>query len=356
MIRVLDRLIVGTFLKLFVLVLLACPPIFVIADIAENLDTYIDRGLTGVEVAWSYLYQTPLFIQWAFPIAALIATVFTVHSMTMHHEIVATKASGISFYRLIAPMVVAGMGLTIVSLGLSEIVPRTNRISARILRAEAPGRSWRSDFVYQSEEGLTWQVRRLTLADGRMSSIVLERPTTASSPGLHVLASMAAWAPADGWSFAQGYLRILRADSTERAIEFDRLRLSEITETPEELLAIPPEPDEMTYAEIDHMARILQRTGGDANELLVKREQKIAIPFATIVIILFGAPLATSSKRGGAAYGIGISLAIVIAFLMLFQVSKALGEAGALQPLTAAWLPNVIFLGAAVIALVRVRT
>ncbi len=61
-IRVLDRLIVGTFLKLFVLVLLACPPIFVIADIAENLDTYIDRGLTGVEVAWSYLYQTPLFI------------------------------------------------------------------------------------------------------------------------------------------------------------------------------------------------------------------------------------------------------------------------------------------------------
>ena len=164
------------------------------------------------------------------------------------------------------------------------------------------------------------------------------------------------WTPVDGWSFAQGYLRILRADSTERAIEFDRLRLSEITETPEELLAIPPEPDEMTYAEIDHMARILQRTGGDANELLVKREQKISIPFATIVIILFGAPLATSSKRGGAAYGIGISLAIVIAFLMLFQVSKALGEAGALQPLTAAWLPNVIFLGAAVIALVRVRT
>ena len=134
------------------------------------------------------------------------------------------------------------------------------------------------------------------------------------------------------------------------------MRVSEIVEKPDELLAVPPEPDEMTYAEIDHLARMIQRTGGDANELLVEREQKISIPLATLVIILFGAPLATSSKRGGAAYGIGVSLAVVIAYLMLFRVAGALGEAGALEPLPAAWLPNALFLGAAVIALVRVRT
>jgi lipopolysaccharide export system permease protein len=112
----------------------------------------------------------------------------------------------------------------------------------------------------------------------------------------------------------------------------------------------------MTYAEIDRQARIIQRTGGDANELLVKREQKISIPVATLVIILFGAPLATSNKRGGAAFGIGISLATVIAYLMLFRVAGALGEAGALEPLTAAWIPNVVFLVAALLAMARVRT
>jgi lipopolysaccharide export system permease protein len=151
-------------------------------------------------------------------------------------------------------------------------------------------------------------------------------------------------------------MRRLLPDSTERALEFDRLRMTAITERPEELLEVPPEPDEMTYAEIDRMARIIQRTGGDARELLVKREQKLSIPVATLVIILFGAPLATSSKRGGAAFGIGISLATVIGYLMLFRVAAALGEAGALTPLTAAWIPNIAFTAAAALALVRVRT
>ena len=154
MIRILDRLIVGSFLKLFaIVVLIASPPLFVIGDTAENLDTYIDRGLSGAEVAQAYAYQLPLFIQWSFPIAALIAAVFTVHSMTLHQEIVAAKAGGISFYRLIAPLLVAAAGLTVVALGLTEVVPRTNRIAAQILRAETPGRSWRSDFVYRSESG-----------------------------------------------------------------------------------------------------------------------------------------------------------------------------------------------------------
>ena len=356
MIRIMDRLVLWTFLRLFVMVLAASPPLFVIGDIAENLDDYIDRGLSGSDVALSYVYQLPLFIQWSFPIAALLAAVFTVHSMTTHREIVAAKAGGISFHRVIAPVLLAGVGLTVVALGLSEVVPRGNRVAAQIRRAETPGRSWRSDFVYQSEGGLTWQVRRLTASDGRMTGVVLERPPTGERAGLHVLADAASYSEEDGWMVAQGYLRTLRPDSTERTVEFERMFIREITEKPEELLEVPREPEEMTYAEIDHLARIVQRTGGNASELLVKREQKISIPVATLVIILFGAPLATSNKRGGAAYGIGLSLATVLAYMMMLRVSGALGEAGALSPLMAAWIPNGIFAVAALFLLIRVRT
>lgn len=354
--RILDRLVLGTFFKLFVLVLAATPPLFVIGDIAENLDDYIDRGLTGFDVAQSYFFQLPLYIQWSFPIAALLATVFTVHSMTSHREIVAAKAGGISFHRLIVPIIGAGAVLTIIALGLSEVVPRANRISAQILRSETPGRTWRSDFVYRSEKGLTWQVERLTAADGRMTGVILERPPSGDRPGLHVAASGASYGEVDGWTLTLGRLRTLRSDSTERTLQFDRLVIPEIDEKPEELLEVPPEPEEMTYAEIDHLADIIQRTGGDAKELLVKREQKISIPVTTLVIILFGAPLATSNKRGGAAYGIGLSLATVIVFMMMLRVSGALGEAGALSPLVAAWLPNAVFVAGAAFFMVRVRT
>ena len=64
----------------------------------------------------------------------------------------------------------------------------------------------------------------------------------------------------------------------------------------------------------------------------------------------------SGDARGGAAYGIGISLATVIAYLMLFRIAAALGEAGALDPLFAAWIPNAVFLCMAAVAMVRVRT
>ena len=112
----------------------------------------------------------------------------------------------------------------------------------------------------------------------------------------------------------------------------------------------------MTYQEIDRLARIIQRTGGDANELLVKQEQKLSIPAAVLVVILLGAPLATSSRRGGTAYGVGISLGATILYLLLFKISGALGVAGTFTPMTAAWLPNWIFFAGGLALLVRVRT
>ncbi len=354
--RILDRLVIKNFFLLFCLFLLCAPPLFVLGDLAEHLDDYIDRGLSLGEVSMSYVYMYPLFIQWCFPIAALLGAVFTVHWMTTHREIVAAKAGGISFHRLVAPMLISGVLLTGVALALTEVVPRTNKISAQILRSEAPGRSWRSDFVYRSEKGISWQVDRLTASDGRMTDVVIERPITGDRNGLHLIAEGARFQAEDGWILAQGFMRTISGDSAETTIEFDRLIMADLVERPEELLEVPPEPDEMTYAEINHMAAIIQRTGGNANELLVKREQKISIPVTTLIIILFGTPLATSSKRGGAAFGIGLSLATVLLFMMLLRVAGALGEAGAVSPLAAAWIPNMVFASTGLILMIRVRT
>jgi lipopolysaccharide export system permease protein len=354
--RTLDRLVITSFLKLFIVVTLAVPPLFILGDFTENLDQYLDRGLTRTEIGLSYLYMLPQFFQYAFPIAALVATVFTIHSMTRNHEVVAAKAGGISFYRLIAPLVVMGIILTGAAFGLSEILPRGNRIAAQIQRAEGPSRTWRSDFVYRSERGLAWQVARLTASDGRMTGVVLERAPSPTAPGMHVTAESATWTEEDGWTLDQGYMRTLGPDSTERAIEFEKLAMPDMTERPEDLLEVPRAPEEMTYAEIERLVGIIERTGGDATEWLVRRGQLLSVPVATLIIILFGAPLATSSKRGGTAFGIGVSLITVIVFTMMLKFAGAMGEAGAISPWSAAWIPNILFAGAALLLLARVRT
>ena len=89
---------------------------------------------------------------------------------------------------------------------------------------------------------------------------------------------------------------------------------------------------------------------------MVERAQKLAIPVAALVIILFAAPLANSGPRGGAAYGVGVSLGITIVYLMLFKVAGAAGSSGAIPPRLAAWLPNVVFSVASVVLIRRVRT
>ena len=354
--RILDRLVLGTFLKLFAIFLVASPVLFIVGDITEELDTFVDRGLTMAEVARAYLFQLPLYVQWSFPVAALLAAVFTVHGMTTHREIVAAKAGGVSFHRLVRPVLILGVLLTGVALALTEIVPRSNRIAAQILRNEEVGRTWRSDFVYQSEDGTTWQVGRLDAGQGSMSQVVLERPPTGEQPAVHVTADAAAFDSIDGWTFARGWVRHIFTDSTEHAYQFERMAMAGLDERPDELLDRPREPDEMTYAEIERLAGMVRRSGGDARELLVEQEQKLSLPVATLVVILLGAPLATSNKRGGTAYGIGVSLAITMLYILLFKISGGLGEAGVMEPALAAWIPNVLFFGAALVLLARVRT
>ena len=71
--RILDRLVARTFFRIFVLSIFATPPLFILADVTENLDRYLDRGLTGAQVVAAYAWMLPLYIQWSFPIAALVA-------------------------------------------------------------------------------------------------------------------------------------------------------------------------------------------------------------------------------------------------------------------------------------------
>ena len=112
----------------------------------------------------------------------------------------------------------------------------------------------------------------------------------------------------------------------------------------------------MNFAELTRFIRALERSGTDVNPLKVERMLKLAIPVTCVIIALFGAPLATSSQRGGAAFGVAISLATTVLFLVLIQLTKAIGGKGLLPPEPAAWMPNVLVGILALVLLARVRT
>jgi lipopolysaccharide export system permease protein len=356
-VTLLDRYVTRQFLRTFLGLVLGLPLLFVIGDITDNIDKYMARGIPMGRLALSYVFQLPLFIVYCFPIAALVGTVFTIGAMTRHQEVAAAKAGGISFHRIILPVLAMGVLLSGVAMGLSELVPIT---LAR--RAELLGESSRRDlksrnnFVYQTEGEGVLAARRLEVRDQNLSQVVLERNATAKTPGMHRVAESAHWTPGGGWMLKHGYIRWLPAAGPEIAVGFDSVRVPGLVETPEELLAEPRDPEEMGYRDVARFVDAIERSGGDANSLRVELAQKIAVPCAVLIIVLFGAPLATSSQRGGAAFGVGISLGVTILYMLLFRVARAIGGAGSIDPTLAAWAPNLLFLAAGLVLMTRVRT
>lgn len=357
-IRTLDRYVIREFTRLFVLTSVAAPFLFILGDVMDNLDRHMARGVGAARVALSYVYQLPLFVLYSLPIAALLAAVFTVGNMTRHSELTAAKAGGISFFRLFAPFPILGVLLTALGLGLSELVPVTNKLREEALGIRSSDRQNRTDFVYRTADGRAFAVRRLAVASESMSGITMEREGNEPEiPSEYATAALATYDASRGWLLQDGQLRIFMGPDVERTFEFQSMRIPSFTETPRQLAANDKEdPENMRYAELGRFIEISQRSGGRPLKLIVERAQKISIPFATLVIILFAMPLATSSRRGGSAYGVGISLAITIFYLMLFKVSGALGASGAIPGVAAAWIPNAVFAVAAVALLTRVRS
>jgi lipopolysaccharide export system permease protein len=357
MTRILDRLVVRSFLRVFMAFIVGAPILFVLGDLTDNLKTYLDRGLTGFEVTKAYFFMLPQYFQWSFPVASMVATVFTVLTMTQHREIIAAKAGGISFHRLIFPLFLLGALLAGVALGLEEIVPRSYRQASEVLEQVDPRRENRSNFVFQGEGGRNLSVRNLTVSSGTLTGVVMERIEQGSNRAAdHLIAESARYHPEIGWTLNNGFYRLFLEERGEVAFRFGSLRTRGFTEKPEDLLEDPRKPEEMTYTEMGRLADIMIRSGGRPHKLLTDREEKLAVPLLTFVIVLFGAPLATSTKRGGTAYGIGMALLSTIFYLLFFRLSTGFGETGAIEPFMAAWLPNFCFLIAGLFLLIRVRT
>jgi len=357
MTTLLDRYITRQFVGTFLALVLGLPFLFIVTDLTDNLDRYISRGLNFQAVVRAELYQLPLFLYYSFPIAALVATVFTIGSMTRHQEITAAKAGGVSFYRLLRPIVALAAVLSVLALGLSELVPVTTTKRMELLGNRSRySENMRTNFVFQTEHNGVLAARQLDLQRNEMNEVVLESEGNANAPGMHQTASLARWTPKAGWSLDNGFLRVLRPDGTEASFQYTSARLPSFNESPSELLAEPKKAEEMRYTEMTRFIRAIERSGGNALPMQVERAQKLALPLAVLVIVLFGAPLVTSSRRGGAAYGIGLSLGITLVYLMLFRVGKAVGSSGALTPDMAAWMPNALFFAGAIVLLWRVRT
>src|SRR4051812_46447545 len=134
--RPLDRYVFGEFWRIFSVTALGFPVLLCVIDLTDNLNKYLERRVPAADVALSYLFWIPDSMFMVLPAAVLFATVFSIGAFTRHAELTAAKASGISFYRMTAPIVFAALLAFGLDLALGKIVPPANQRRSELLQED----------------------------------------------------------------------------------------------------------------------------------------------------------------------------------------------------------------------------
>ena len=352
--RTLNLYIQKRFCLVLLLGLLAFVVIFLVVDLVENLDRFIDWKISASRVVWYYVFYVPYVLVLMLPVAMLLSTLFSVGELAKHNELVAMKASGLSLYRIFWPLFRLAFLISLLALIFGEtVVPEANqrRIAIKYSGTRKPrGPNRRYVFLHESRE-------RVVFADRYEASKRMAKGVSIQTYRDHALiqrvdADTMVWR-GGRWTMRRAVLREFM-DAQERITHREDwdpgLRL-----LPRDFAREHKDPERMGYFELAEYIRRVQRIGGQASRWWVDLYMKISFPFANFVIVLFGAPLASGRKRTGKALGFGLSLLICFIYYGFIKAGQVLGREGMLPPLLAAWIGNGLFGAMGIFFLVKAR-
>ena len=366
---ILDRYIVRQFLITFFFGLLTFLLIFVVIDMMEKLDDFIDASAPLQTVVQYYLAFMPEIIKLMTPVAMLLGVLFVVGRLSNQNELAAMKASGLSLYRLLLPFVLVALIVSLLSIYFNGwIVPYANGKKAAIERAHVhPSQGNRSTLPLFFQDGRTRLVSinyydntnqsgaRVSVEEFSDSDLtVLRRRYDARQMEWGRTATSVGDSLREGWILRTGTIREFEGES-QRLSTFERLPLGTLSITPVDIEKKQRKPDEMNYPELRQFIQHQQRAGQDVSRWMVDLHSKIAFPFASVIVVLFGVPFASIKRRGGVAIDFGVCVAVTFTYLGFMKTSQVFGYNGDLSPLFTAWLANLIFLVLAVFNLFRVQ-
>ena len=131
--RILDKHIIKEFISSFLMCVCVFLFLYIIIDSFTHLDDFIQRKVAAVVVFKYYLAMIPAIFVQTSPIACLIAMIYTVGKLNYNNELIAMRSGGLSIYKIVFPVFVMGIILSLVSFLISErILPQTQKLSENI--------------------------------------------------------------------------------------------------------------------------------------------------------------------------------------------------------------------------------
>jgi LPS export ABC transporter permease LptG/LPS export ABC transporter permease LptF len=355
---ILDNYVLRRFAGLLVLILSSFLVLTLVFTFFELLSDIVRNKVSLMMVGAYLLNEIPSMLYLITPLSVLLAVLVAFGLMQKSNEITAMKATGISIYRTLVPILgiascLAG-GLFLMDqwyLPYANKRVETLRNSIKGKPAQTYRRPSKWIFGENSGQAGQEQTRRIYYYEfyepernefGGFSSFELNPHSFEVAK--RVYAGRAHWEDnLQKWVFEKGWQRSFDGDSVSDFRQFDVSTFPEVNEPPNYFKKEVRQYSELNYEELRSYIRDLQQSGFDVVRLRVQLYKKIAFPLITLVMAVLALPFALSAGRRGALTGVAVALLITVGYYVTAGLFEAMGNVSQLPPLVAAWMPDVIF-------------
>ncbi len=366
---ILDEYVMGSFLRNFAIVIAAITGLFLIFTFFELIGDIVRYRTPLVTVGDYLLNLIPFVIYTMAPLCSLVAVLITFGTLGRTSELTAMKATGISLYRVVAPILVIAAMLSVALFAFDEVyLPTANRRQEALLSTIKgkpaqtflrPDRKWMSGqasrqgeptriFYYQFFDPDKNVFANLTVFEFQPGTFALTR---------RIFASSAHWDEHDErWILDDGWQRSFSGEAIANFNTFDSASFPEIHEQPSYFKKQERPSQEMSYDELSRYIRDLQQSGFDTTRLRVQLNRKLAYPLITLVMAIVAVPFALSAGKRGSIAGLGAAVGVAIAYWIIAGIFENLGDVNTLPAVLAAWSPDLLFAMAGSYLLLRTPT
>ena len=323
--------------------------VLLIGNIVKFTELVISKGVSVFDVLRLIIYLIPYMLSFTVPMACLIAMILAFGRLSTDYELIAMRASGVAPVRLVFPMFIVGLVISVVLLIINDrLVPESHLAFRRQLKAigiKRPTAYLESGtfikefppyiiFVYQVEGQKLYNVRIYEpQPNGPTRTIIAERGEFERLPdkrGLQLKLSdgtVDERDPLHPGSFYKvtftTYTMTLRSDQDDPEQMGKKLK-------------------EMTFKELTVERGQLNAQGIETLPVSLELHRKVASSFAPLIFIAFGLALGLRLHHHERLISFVWVLGIFVCYYLSSIGMNAVALKGWLSPSAAMWLPNLL--------------
>jgi len=298
------------------------------------------------DVAVRYVvFQAPFAIVLAVPMAFLFSMCLAITRLGKDGELLGMRMAGMGPWGILTPFWVIGLLLVCCVFGVyDQVVPRSTSIAAQAFRNVFQRPEQLKDVagtvIRSRDTGEFFYADGADEATGALTDIVVCQSFDASFPEFIVAKS----ATLEGQVLRLQDACLYTFDSDGffvRSFSAKTIDYDQEDRLPERLAEFYG--DEHTIGGMRAEIEELKAGGRPYFRQVYEIHNRAAIPFACFAFALVAGPLAVSKASGGSFTGMLLAMASLTLYYPLLASGKVLGNSGRLDPVLAAWMPNVVF-------------